>query len=99
MAEIAIQPKVLAISIKNNRFLTTLDLSHNRIGFIGGQAIAEMLAEDEILAKFNLCDCKVGAQGMKMIGKALAKNINLAQLLLSQNAILDEGAVAIAERI
>ncbi|KAA6384452.1 MAG: hypothetical protein EZS28_020022, partial [Streblomastix strix] len=91
--------KVLAISLKNNRFLTTLDLSHNRIGFIGGQAIAEMLAENEILAKLNLCDCKVGAQGMKMIGKALGKNINLVQLLLSQNAILDEGAIAIAEGI
>ena len=84
--------RVLCHSMIKNRTLTELNLSNNKIGDKGAQAIATVLASHLCsLVVLNLCNNKIGQEGVSLLGKALIQNKTLSQIDLRLNRLGDEG--------
>ena len=79
------------------RFLLQLKLNSNGIGNEGVTAIADILANEDVLQTLVLDHNQVGDAGAVVLGKSLHTNRSLQHLWLDDNLIGDEGAKAIAQ--
>jgi hypothetical protein len=80
--------EVLCKALKNNTYLTRLDLSSNEISAAGAIALAQNSTITELDISYNT----IGNAG----AKALAKNSTIIHLAISFNEIGDAGAIALA---
>ena len=64
--------------------LTSMGLSHNRIGDEGAQAIADMLRNNSSLEKLSLSANDITDEGGEPLIAALTQNTSLTTLLLAQ---------------
>ena len=71
--------------------LTSLNLSLNKIGTRGGEALAQALGTNSTLTTLNLANNELGADAASHLATALAHNTALRTLRLTQN---DFGAAA-----
>ena len=79
--------------------LEKLDLSHNRIGCVGTEALAQAVVPNTVLKKLVLSDNDVGDVGAKALAEVLNCNTILEELDLSDNNIGNVGADALAQAI
>jgi hypothetical protein len=84
---------------KDNKTLTTLNLSNKWIDDESALIIAEFLENNATLTTLNLSINQIGAKGANAIAEALKTNATLTTLNLSNNQIGVEGANAIAESL
>jgi Ran GTPase-activating protein (RanGAP) involved in mRNA processing and transport len=70
----------IASMLKVNKTLEELDMSCNRIGTCGAEAIANILRVNESLYKLNLSSCGITDEDACIITKALCTNSTLKVL-------------------
>jgi len=87
----------LAETLRVNKSLATVDLSHNDIGDNGGRKIARALAENMSISKLSLNDVQLSKVGPFF--KALQNNLVLRDLSLRGNRLGADGAAALAKLI
>jgi len=85
------------MKFKNNNSLISIDLSNNRIGSTGAQALGRMLRSNVSLLDLDLRNNTIGPRGAIALGKALETNFTLTTIYLSYNHIGDVGAQAFLE--
>lgn len=90
--------KELAERMRNNKSLTSLNLSMNLLGDQGVQFIAEVL-NTTALKTLDISTNMIGDKGMRAIALALMDNKTLTSLNLDMNKIGDEGAVMMASAL
>lgn len=81
--------------LANNRFITHLDLSNNRLGRESGKAIADMISDNCILKNLLLKGNDFTDKEAELIGAALGQNMSLKVIDLSYNDIGDSGISAL----
>ncbi|KAJ2161261.1 Ran GAP Rna1 [Coemansia sp. RSA 552] len=79
--------------------LKSLDLQDNTFTHIGSKALAEALAEWEVLEALNIGDCLLGATGGLLVIQALKSRASLKTVNLQYNEIEYDGALAMAEAL
>ena len=79
--------------------LEKLDLSHNRIGSVGMEALAQAVVPNTVLKKLVLSDNDVGDDGAKALAEVLNCKTILEELDLSDNGIGNVGVEALAQVI
>lgn len=84
-------------SLKRNRYLTSLDISENRL-VPEAQQVAELLSSNKTITELNLKDTQVNFEGAKNIAKALARSV-LRSLTLDHNPITSKGALEIVRAL
>ncbi|KAF9944621.1 hypothetical protein BGZ72_002168, partial [Mortierella alpina] len=89
----------LAVMLKTNSILTTLDLHGNSIGSDGAQALSEALKTNSTLTALQLRGNKIGDDGAKALAETLKTNSAVATLDLQSNSFGDDGAKALAETL
>lgn len=87
----------VAIILRTNRTLTTLQLDHSHLGIEEIKILAEGLKLNETLTTLSLMDNKFGYEGIKILGNVLKENANLRTLDLSGNGIKPEDTTALVE--
>lgn len=70
-------------------YLTTLNLSNNRLGDRGGQLLAASLVTNEQLESLDISHCAIKGAGGAALGNALGTNDCLTELNLSWNQLGD----------
>ncbi|XP_068696354.1 protein NLRC3-like [Montipora foliosa] len=88
--------KLFCEFLKVNKCLTTLNLSHARIGAAGVKSLSEALIVNTCLTTLDLSDNKIGAAGAESLSGALKVNTCLTTLNLSRTRIGGAGAEAIS---
>lgn len=84
---------ILAGLVKNNT-LTHLDLSHNKIGDDGAQALGVILSKKDVaLKRIDLSDNAIRIDGAKALGTALGHNTSVEWLSLRLNRLGDSGGI------
>ena len=86
-------------SKKGNTTLKELRLHGNLIHFEGGQAVAEMLADNMDMEVLSLGDCYMGAAAGRLVSDAMRKNRFLQQLELQGNRLGDAVGKAFVETL
>ena len=79
--------------------LEKLDLSHNRIGCVGTEALAQAVVPNTVLKKLVLSDNDIGDVGAKALAEVLNCKTILEELDLSDNNIGNVGVDALAQAI
>ena len=79
--------------------LEKLDLSHNRIGCVGTEALAQAVVPNTVLKKLVLSDNDIGDVGANALAEVLNCKTILEELDLSDNNIGNVGANALAQAI
>jgi len=90
--------QIIRNTLKYNKILQNLNLSHNNIGDLGANEIAEGLKKSN-LQTLDLGENNIGDDGAKAIAEALKTNTTLTTLNLSHNNIGNLGAKQIAEAL
>jgi len=85
--------------IGDNRVLTKLDLSKNRLGQTACSIIGPALAENFTLVELNLFGNKIGDGGLLFICNALRQNIVLTELNVGENKLSKAAGEAIGEML
>merc|ERR1719471_2180925 len=65
---------LLMSGLQANDTVVTLELQHNQISDVGAQRLAIWLADETVLMSLNLCDNRIGAEGVKYLSDAVSKN-------------------------
>ncbi|KAL9958304.1 hypothetical protein ACROYT_G035304 [Oculina patagonica] len=91
--------RVLISHILDHPSLTTLDLSHNKIGDSGARAVGKLLNGRCNLTSLNLCDNKIRSNGAAAIGHSLGKNTTLTCINLRLNRLGDDGGQTICRAL
>ena len=93
--DLSCQSTLLVItSLCQNCTLNELDISESRISLELLPSLIELP-----LMRLNLNDCRLGAEEMCAIARALCGNSKLEILILDRNPIRDEGAIALANTL
>ena len=79
--------------LKDNCFVTHLDISANKIGKKGAIAIGCMLIENASLQELNLSGCGIQGKDFKHFLNALSSNPHLRRLDFGYNDLGEEGAI------
>ena len=82
--------EVFSGALKVNKSLTNLDLTSNRIGASGAQALSYALEVNTTLTKLDLSHNNIRVSGTQFLSKAIKINASLTTLNLSYNEILGE---------
>jgi Ran GTPase-activating protein (RanGAP) involved in mRNA processing and transport len=77
--------RILALSLRGNTNVKTVNLSGNPIGDDGGAWIGKLIAANAGVETIILEDCAIGDRGAIAIASALAKNTRLNKLVLRDN--------------
>lgn len=85
--------------LKHAKSLQILDISHNKIGPEGCEAIAEALSINAKLKQLILNECDLGPQGASTVLLGLSANISVEALFFGDNALGNEGAEAVASML
>eukprot|EP00978_Attheya_sp_CCMP212_P000352 scaffold732_cov48-Attheya_sp.AAC.3 len=86
----------LALALKHNTNIVSLDLSFNMIGNEGASALASALCENDSIRILNLEGNFIRSSGAAAIAEALCQNSRLRSISLKNNPLEDEGAIEIA---
>lgn len=89
----------VAEALRNDAYITSLDLGFNRLDDSGAAAVARLLGQNGALLNVNLEYNEVGGEGGKATAEALPKCTSLRQLVLRGNAMEDTAGVPIAHAI
>jgi len=88
--------RMIVGGLVGNTGLRSLDLSHNRIGDLGAQALGTVLLQPQLrLKELNLADNEIRIDGVRALGDALAVNRSLSFLSLRLNRVTDLGGCAL----
>ena len=85
--------------LMNNRTLTELNLSSNKITDEGAKRLAEAIKVNTMLQSLDISHNTISDDGISSISDCLKINSTLCKLNLSSNKITDEGAKKLAEGI
>ncbi|KAJ3351744.1 hypothetical protein GGF32_004099 [Allomyces javanicus] len=88
--------EILLIPFAGRDFLTTLELSFNRLTDRGGAALANWLKDAKCLQNLILASNDLGPAGAAALANALTYNTTLRALDLSHNPIGGDGGLALA---
>ncbi|KAF9944132.1 hypothetical protein BGZ72_002772, partial [Mortierella alpina] len=91
--------QALAVALKTNSTLTTLDLLRASTGERGGQVMAEVLKTNSTLTTLDLRDSQIGGSGGQALGGALTINKTLTNLDLKNNRLGDSAGQALAKAL
>eukprot|EP00941_MAST-03F_sp_MAST-3F-sp1_P003636 g3636.t1 len=91
--------EILIKGLKENRTITTLDLSHNKITDLGAQFIAEMLGKRSVVMHLSLADNQIHSEGARLLGLALAKNTSVTNFNIRLNRLGDVGGAALVKSL
>jgi len=86
----------LALALRGNPTLVTLNLRRNGISALGAEALGVALSENRVLRRLGLASNEIGCGGAAALALGLETNKGLEKLWLYDNDIGDEGAVALA---
>ncbi|CDW85055.1 UNKNOWN [Stylonychia lemnae] len=87
-------------SLKNNQYLTRLDLSYNDLHNYSSLTIFEnFFSQNRHLECLSLNNCKLDLKGITIISKALRRNVGLKTLNLSSNQFNDEGLYQLTQSL
>ncbi|KAI9241337.1 MAG: hypothetical protein BYD32DRAFT_457998 [Podila humilis] len=87
------------VSGDHDSILTTLELSGNKFGSNGAQALAEALKKNPTLTTLHLYTNGIGDNGAQALSEALNPNSTLTTLNLPYNLIRGNGAQALSEAL
>ncbi|ELU16968.1 hypothetical protein CAPTEDRAFT_151888 [Capitella teleta] len=93
------QAEIIYKWLRNNIFVTALDLRYNNITDVGSKHIAKLLEETATLEELNLMNNDIGEEGAKDIAQALLKNETLKKLRMSGNKIGFKGGMCFAQTL
>ncbi|AIF81938.1 hypothetical protein I862_06920 [endosymbiont of Acanthamoeba sp. UWC8] len=93
------QLKILFEVLKENKTITSLDLSDNDLKDAEVIAIAEVLKENKTITSLNLSGNYIEEAGVIAIAEALKGNKTITSLDLGYNRIREAGWIAIAETL
>eukprot|EP01125_Pyxidicula_operculata_P012817 TRINITY_DN421_c0_g1_i2.p1 TRINITY_DN421_c0_g1~~TRINITY_DN421_c0_g1_i2.p1 ORF type:complete len:426 (+),score=28.48 TRINITY_DN421_c0_g1_i2:99-1376(+) len=85
--------------IENNLCLTYLDLSHNRMGTVGFEALFKALVSTKTLNTLVLIDCDINEESTKYLANSLKVNVSLTCLNLYANSLGPVGAHHLCEAL
>ncbi|CAF3580343.1 unnamed protein product [Adineta steineri] len=85
--------------LQDNKTLTQLCLSNNKIGDKGAQYLSEALKKDTTLTTLDLSYNQIGNKGVQHLGEALKKNTTLTILQLQNNQIGAQGSQYLVEAL
>ena len=86
-----------ALLLETCSSLQRLDVSFNRLGNKGAEAIASILKQRSLLLELNIASNHIGSGGAKSLAEALKTCTNLEKLVLHSNDIRTEGVQALAK--
>lgn len=86
----------LCDGIRGSRALTSLDISENKIGAAGGNALASALSSSPKLKQLLMNSCEVGPDGMQSIFLSLQSNGGLEVFSCCDNNFADAACEALA---
>lgn len=89
----------IAMALKLNRFVQYLDLTDNWISEDSCFHLGEMLVENITLKELNLCGCRIGPNGARLLFNKLHVNATLKKINLSRNQLEDTGIEYFARAI
>ncbi|XP_064071761.1 leucine-rich repeat-containing protein 74B-like [Vanessa tameamea] len=89
----------IAISLKNNKYVKTLDLTDNWISTDGCFHLGDMLIENITLQELNLSGCRIGPVGARQLFAGLQINRSLRKIDLTKNCLEDVGVTSLAKAI
>jgi Ran GTPase-activating protein (RanGAP) involved in mRNA processing and transport len=89
----------LLAPLSQNVTITTLDLSHNRLGSRGGELLGEMLDLNISMREMDIRWNNIRGAGAAAIGEALKMNSTMEVLSASWNGFGNKGAEALAEAL
>lgn len=87
--------EVLCDSIRENRFLTHLDLSYNALGSSATCILGEALMENNKLRHLNLSNNSIDAIAAMTVSISLRENWSLREVILDGNPIGEQGVRAL----
>ena len=93
------QVSLLFNALINNKSFTILDISYNRIGDVGAQALANLFEINHSLKELDISKNQVADAGAQALAKALETNYTLNSLNLWNNQVGDVGAQALAKAL
>ena len=88
--------KYLAILLKCNKSIMIIDISKNRLGFLGMQLIAESIKENQSLSQIKIEGNNLEEAGCIFTAKALEVNKSLSMLDLGGNNVQSTGVIYLA---
>jgi len=89
--------KRVAAALKDNKMVTAINLSCNRVEADGAQSLAKALIVNDTLSSLDLRGNNIRCAGATHIAKALQSNTSLTAINLSANGIGRLGAADLAE--
>jgi len=91
--------EILCLTLKENSYVTSLDLGYNCIGDDGGTLLGKLLEESTALMSLILSYNDIGSTGAYSIAKGIQHNETLKSLKLDGNKIGVNGGMAIASAL
>ena len=89
----------LALALRGNPSLITLNLRRNGISALGAEALGVAISENRVLQRLGLAANELGDAGCTSIAQGLETNLGLEKLWLMDNDIGDDGAEALASAL
>ncbi|XP_062396770.1 NACHT, LRR and PYD domains-containing protein 3-like [Sardina pilchardus] len=84
--------EIVALVLQSSNSLMELDLSHNNLGYSGGQLLSKGLSSPHCkLQTLRLAGCELTEESCKAVVSALQSSISLKELDLSHNDLKDSG--------
>jgi len=91
--------EILCMTLKENTYITSLDLGYNSIGDDGGALLGQLLEDNVTLLSLILSYNDIGPNGAFAIAKGIQHNEKLLTLKLDGNKIGVNGGMAIASAL
>lgn len=90
---------IIASGLAQNKSLTTLNLSRNKINAISAEALSEALNLNSCLSTLTLSDCGLSDSALSILFTSLSKNKSLETLALSDNIFEKKAAYALKDHL
>ncbi|KAI5645890.1 ecdysteroid kinase domain-containing protein [Phthorimaea operculella] len=81
----------MAMALKKNRIVQTIDFTSNFISIDGCYHIGDMLSNNFTITELNFTGCRMGPEGMKNLVASFRLNTTLRKLNVGRNCLNDAG--------
>ena len=92
-----VDARIVGKILCNNKTVTELDLSQNKISVNGAENISKCIECNKSLKEINMSKNKLSKIGLRKMAIALQRNQTIQKFNVSHNKISDEGVLAISE--
>ena len=88
----------VAHALDSNKYMVSLDLSHNKLTEKGVSNIVRAMKSNENTSRFSFCGCGIIDKGTLVLGVMMRKNFHVSQLYVADNPAIGDFGVEVFVR-